>query len=62
MEQTLTLKEPCSTSISSFLITIKGIVQGVGFRPFVSRAAKKFNLNGFIKNDLEGVTIVLNAS
>lgn len=62
MELTLTLEEPCSTSISNFLITIKGIVQGVGFRPFVYRAAKKFSLKGYIKNDLEGVSIVLNAS
>lgn len=62
MEQMLTLEKPYSTSISNFLITIKGIVQGVGFRPFVYRAAQKFSLKGYIKNDLEGVSIVLNAS
>lgn len=36
---------------------IKGIVQGVGFRPFIVRAASKFNLNGWILNDSNGVTL-----
>ncbi len=28
-------------------LEIRGVVQGVGFRPFVFAAAKKFDLNGF---------------
>lgn len=31
-------------------IKVKGIVQGVGFRPFVYRIAKKNNLKGYVKN------------
>lgn len=36
---------------------IDGIVQGVGFRPFIYRLAKKFNLVGFVYNHSEGVEI-----
>lgn len=38
-------------------IRIKGIVQGVGFRPFIYRLATNFNLKGFISNTDEGVFI-----
>ncbi|MBI1913103.1 MAG: carbamoyltransferase HypF [Deltaproteobacteria bacterium] len=38
-------------------IHITGIVQGVGFRPFVYNLAGKYNLKGFCLNDSEGVTI-----
>lgn len=62
MEQKPNIKESSSTLLSNFLISIKGIVQGVGFRPFVYIAAKKFNLNGFVKNDLEGVSIIIYSS
>jgi hydrogenase maturation protein HypF len=34
-----------------------GIVQGVGFRPFLYRAAEKFALKGFVKNTSAGVTL-----
>lgn len=34
---------------------IKGIVQGVGFRPFVFRLAEKYGLNGWVLNDSDGV-------
>ncbi|MCQ2557704.1 MAG: carbamoyltransferase HypF [Oscillospiraceae bacterium] len=36
-------------------ITIQGIVQGVGFRPFVHRLAKACELNGSIRNTSRGV-------
>jgi len=39
------------------LIKIQGIVQGVGFRPFVYRLAKEHHLNGFVLNNSEGVSI-----
>ncbi|PKN06166.1 MAG: hypothetical protein CVU72_05875, partial [Deltaproteobacteria bacterium HGW-Deltaproteobacteria-7] len=32
-----------------------GIVQGVGFRPFVYRQAVKNNLTGFVQNRPDGV-------
>ncbi|MDD4955899.1 MAG: carbamoyltransferase HypF [Candidatus Omnitrophica bacterium] len=38
---------------------IRGIVQGVGFRPHVFRLSRKFNLSGCVFNDLRGVTIEL---
>lgn len=36
-------------------VRIKGIVQGVGFRPFVYRLAKQYQLSGFVLNDEQGV-------
>lgn len=33
----------------------KGLVQGVGFRPFIYSFAKKYELTGFVKNTGEGV-------
>jgi hydrogenase maturation protein HypF len=38
-------------------IDVAGIVQGVGFRPFVYRLAQDCNLTGFIANTPAGVTI-----
>jgi hydrogenase maturation protein HypF len=38
-------------------IEIKGIVQGVGFRPTVYRIAKKYNLKGYVFNHSKGVTL-----
>jgi hydrogenase maturation protein HypF len=38
-------------------IVIQGIVQGVGFRPFVYGQALRWNLVGFVLNDSNGVTI-----
>ena len=38
-------------------ISVKGIVQGVGFRPFVYNLAKSLNLKGFVINSSKGVTI-----
>ncbi|MCF6765676.1 carbamoyltransferase HypF [Thiotrichales bacterium 19S3-7] len=40
-------------------LTLNGVVQGVGFRPFIFRLASQHNWNGFIKNTPLGVTIVL---
>ena len=38
-------------------VKISGIVQGVGFRPFVYNLAVTCGLKGFVYNDTEGVTI-----
>ena len=38
-------------------VTVRGVVQGVGFRPFVYRLATEENLAGHIGNDTGGVTI-----
>lgn len=38
-------------------ITVEGVVQGVGFRPFVYLSAKKHNISGFVRNTKSGVEI-----
>ncbi len=38
-------------------IRVRGIVQGVGFRPFIYGLAIRLNLSGFVRNDSEGVQI-----
>lgn len=38
-------------------ITVRGIVQGVGFRPFVHEAAHVRSLTGFVRNETGGVSI-----
>ena len=38
-------------------IVVRGIVQGVGFRPFVHNLAVRLVLGGFVRNDSSGVTI-----
>ena len=38
-------------------INAEGIVQGVGFRPFVYALAREYTLNGFVLNDADGVLI-----
>ena len=43
-----------------FLFQLYGQVQGVGFRPFFYREAKKKGLKGYIKNTGRGVEILVN--
>ncbi len=38
-------------------IIVRGIVQGVGFRPFIYRLANDHELNGWVLNSTEGVVI-----
>jgi hydrogenase maturation protein HypF len=40
-------------------IRVTGIVQGVGFRPFVWRLAHERQLSGWVRNDAQGVLIVV---
>jgi len=40
-------------------LDITGIVQGVGFRPFIYQLADRYHLNGFILNNTSGVSIEL---
>jgi len=36
-------------------VRVRGAVQGVGFRPFVYRLARRYALSGWVKNDGDGV-------
>lgn len=45
-----------------FKLTISGTVQGVGFRPFVYRTAKKYNVRGYIKNSSNSVELLIEGS
>ncbi len=38
-------------------LRISGIVQGVGFRPFIYRLARKYGYSGFVANTGSGITI-----
>ena len=40
-------------------IRVKGIVQGVGFRPFIFSLAEDYSLAGYVRNDTEGVFIAV---
>jgi len=44
-------------SEKSLRIIVTGLVQGVGFRPFVYRIASKFSLKGWVQNTNENVII-----
>jgi [NiFe] hydrogenase maturation protein HypF len=48
---------PVKSEIKRLRLEVSGIVQGVGFRPFVYSAAKKFDVKGFIGNESSGVFI-----
>jgi len=43
-------------------IRVTGIVQGVGFRPFVWRLAQQLALSGWVRNDAQGVEILAQGS
>jgi len=43
--------------INRYLITVEGIVQGVGFRPFVFNLAISLKLRGWVNNNSKGVFI-----
>jgi hydrogenase maturation protein HypF len=44
-------------SIQRAHITITGIVQGVGFRPFIHRLAHQIGLTGWVNNTAQGVVV-----
>lgn len=46
---------------STYHIHIQGIVQGVGFRPYILRLAQTFLLRGSVNNAADGVHILFNA-
>ncbi len=48
--------------IEHFKYSVEGVVQGVGFRPFVYSLAQKHALKGFVLNDSVGVQIAVEGS
>ncbi len=53
--------KPRSVNMKTYHIHIKGLVQGVGFRPYVSGKAKAAGLKGIVYNSNDGVHIEINA-
>lgn len=43
----------------AMLLRVRGVVQGVGFRPFVHRLARRHALDGWVRNRENGVEIVI---
>jgi hydrogenase maturation protein HypF len=56
------MTEPASPLNVRRHIQVRGIVQGVGFRPFVYKLAKSLGLSGLIFNSSAGVTIEIEGS
>ena len=48
---------PSGEPVRRLHIQVRGIVQGVGFRPFVYKLAKSLDLTGYVFNSSSGVTI-----
>src|SRR5215471_11602636 len=46
-----------TAGVTRIRIEVRGIVQGVGFRPFVYRIAQYWGIHGFVLNSSEGVVI-----
>ena len=45
--------------LTAFKIEVRGIVQGVGFRPFVHRLVEQYGFAGWIRNTSDGVQLEL---
>jgi hydrogenase maturation protein HypF len=45
--------------MSGKVLRIRGLVQGVGFRPYVWRLASELGLVGWVRNDGAGVTVAV---
>ncbi len=44
-------------TVERLRLRVRGIVQGVGFRPFVHRLARRYGISGFVLNDEDGVVV-----
>jgi hydrogenase maturation protein HypF len=46
-----------TVAIERVRVRVEGVVQGVGFRPYVHRLAAELGLDGFVRNDSRGAVI-----
>jgi hydrogenase maturation protein HypF len=51
------VKTKIQESRARLKMNIRGVVQGVGFRPFIHRLASELNLPGWVNNSPQGVFI-----
>lgn len=51
------MSDSAASSTVRWAITVRGIVQGVGFRPFVYRIAQREGLTGWVRNESDRVLI-----
>ncbi len=59
-EETPLLEPQCAQCAGTgrrVLVKVRGIVQGVGFRPFIYQLAGRCGLNGWVRNQSDGVEI-----
>ena len=49
-----------SSDLAGLKIRVRGVVQGVGFRPFIYSLAARHNLTGWVRNTSRGVEIEVN--
>ncbi|MEN8229777.1 MAG: carbamoyltransferase HypF [Bacteroidota bacterium] len=47
---------------STYIIEISGLVQGVGFRPFIYKLAHRHHVDGWVENRNDGVVILINGT
>jgi hydrogenase maturation protein HypF len=50
---------PPESGNGAWRVSVRGVVQGVGFRPFVHRLAARYELNGWVRNEAGTVEMVL---
>ena len=57
MSQTRTSPPVSTVVIDTWRVRVTGVVQGVGYRPFVYKLAHELGVQGWVRNDPEGVLI-----
>ena len=57
VESFITDAAPAVAVRAAVRVRVRGLVQGVGFRPFVYRLARECGLVGWVRNDAQGVLI-----